>query len=494
MRDIKYYQKVIQDKRKQSSFRDFLMDVCSWYGLSLYSNKGNISKFPDTARIKGVISNTEFEKSRDSLWDMGLDYDEKMSFFEQFKNLFQSIDMFSNCHYGQNTNSTFGESVLNGNNIYLTFAAISDCENVFYSVSIKDDCSDIFNSLMVQQHAENIYFCRDISSSYQVFYSRFIQNSNNVWFSTNLVWCSECIECDNLNNMSYCINNKQYSQQQYWEKKQQILSDKESFLARYNKLPQQGNNIWCDNVDWNALFNCFDVDNASHSYNVKNGSNLVFCGWALGVEDAYDICWGGSPSGHDMYAVAWASGSHIYCSSHILGSHVFYSYFLEWCSHCIGCVGLKNKQYCILNKQYEKQEYEILADQVFSKMEQNWDLWKPFPWAMNPFYFNDTTANMLGDFNQEEVEARWYMWRQEEIKTDIPKWADIVQVDELNKYQWYDQNKDWKINPEILEKVIVDDSWNYYRIVQMEYDFLLKYSLPLPEIHWMDRMKLNFWM
>jgi len=39
--------------------------------------------------------------------------------------------------------------------------------------------------------------------------------------------------------------------------------------------------------------------------------------------------------------------------------------------------------------------------------------------------------------------------------------------------------------------VIVDEKGDYYRIVQIEYDFLMKHSLPLPEIHWMDRMELN---
>jgi hypothetical protein len=26
----------------------------------------------------------------------------------------------------------------------------------------------------------------------------------------------------------------------------------------------------------------------------------------------------------------------------------------------------------------------------------------------------------------------------------------------------------------------------------MEYDFLIKYELPLPEIHWLERIKLGF--
>jgi hypothetical protein len=34
------------------------------------------------------------------------------------------------------------------------------------------------------------------------------------------------------------------------------------------------------------------------------------------------------------------------------------------------CVGLKNKKYCILNKEYEKSEYEELLPKVKLKMWQ----------------------------------------------------------------------------------------------------------------------------
>gem|GEM_PF-3471814 len=56
------------------------------------------------------------------------------------------------------------------------------------------------------------------------------------------------------------------------------------------------------------------------------------------------------------------------------------------------------------------------------------------------------------------------------------------------------QNDDKKrhIDPTILNKIIVDEQGNYYRIVKMEYDFLIKHSLPLPRKHWLDRMKDNF--
>ncbi len=138
---------------------------------------------------------------------------------------------------------------------------------------------------------------------------------------------------------------------------------------------------------------------------------------------------------------------------------------------------------------------------------------------------------------KEEIEEDWYMWRDEEIRVNIREWVEIIstvgkeyfrswekigknnnnswekmgtadllslQKETVNKkirnenirslqdFQWFDSDWNWKINPEILKKVIKDEKWNYYKIVKMEYDFLVKYWLPFPEIHWIDRMKVNF--
>ena len=111
---------------------------------------------------------------------------------------------------------------------------------------------------------------------------------------------------------------------------------------------------------------------------------------------------------------------------------------------------------------------------------------------MNPFYFNDIAAYLIDDtFTKEEVTKEWYLRRDEEIKVDIPQWAEVVEVKDLKNYQWF-ENWVWKIDPEILKKVIRDEKGNYYRIVKMEYDFLMKYWLPLPELHRLERIKLGF--
>jgi hypothetical protein len=95
---------------------------------------------------------------------------------------------------------------------------------------------------------------------------------------------------------------------------------------------------------------------------------------------------------------------------------------MENCHHCFGCIGLKNKSYCILNKQYSKEEWESLAEKIFETMEADGSLGKFFPANMNPFYFNDTVAYLVDDsFTKEEVEKEGFLWRDSPIKVDIPE-------------------------------------------------------------------------
>ncbi len=198
------------------------------------------------------------------------------------------------------------------------------------------------------------------------------------------------------------------------------------------------------------------------------------------------------------------------------------------CHYCLGCIWLKNKSYCILNKQYTKEEWEILAEKIFAAMEKDGTLGAFFPASMNPFYFNDTLAYLIDDsFTKEEVEAEGYLWRDEPIRADIPEGMRIIKNTELDEFQgfrlsplskegaeWneagdlapettgknpqslrdssFAKEPTWYIDPEIMNVVISDEQWNYYRIVQMEYDFLMKHALPLPTMHWLDRMKMGF--
>ncbi len=509
---LKSRQKKIQNQKKNNSRKDFVKDVCSWRPLILHKNNGLISRFPKTWREWILLSKDKMNEIRDELL-IEKNYYEK-DFFTSYAKLWKNTPKETLINLAGTENCDFSDVAHNSKNWYLSYNITTWCENICYSFSVKENSKNIYNTVLSLDSSENVYFCSWVIKSYKVFYSKYIMNSSDIRFSSNLVNCKHCISCSNLDNKSYCIANKQYSKEEYIKQKSKILNNKHNFKTPYSV---KWENYWSTNVNWS--FNLMSEDTNWHrTYQVKNANNVLLVWGNEWITNGYDIFiwWAGW-----CYNIYWLQGwgflDQIYNSIELwFSSNIYYSYFLDNCSYCLGCIWLKNKSYCILNKQYTKEERYDKVDEIFTQMEKDWQLWKFFPGSMNPFYFNDTAAYLIDDtFTKEEVEAEWYLRRDEKIKVDIPDGAEIVFTENWNdiidNYQW--RKIDWKfyplsqlwnrtpkaesnaeryINSEILKKVIQNKKWDSYRIVKLEYDFLMKHKLPLPKLHRLDRIKLGF--
>ena len=114
-----------------------------------------------------------------------------------------------------------------------------DAENIVYSAFCYDHVENIYSSFFCCQNNANIYMCGGITDSQSIFYSKYISGSANIYFSTNLIGCEECIFCDGLENQKYSIQNRAYSREEYLEKKAEILKKKEMFGSWYTLLSQK---------------------------------------------------------------------------------------------------------------------------------------------------------------------------------------------------------------------------------------------------------------
>ena len=431
------------------------------------------------------------------------------SFFSNLENFFQETPKTSLISYRTNENCNFADNIFWWKNIYLSFSCWENAENILYSYWVYDNVVNVCNSVSICSNSQNIYCSTDCLNSTNIFFSKFINNCHELRFCSDTTWCNNCIMCDNIENQSYCINNKKLSKEDYEKEKKEILSKKEMFLFWYKNIKAEWKSYNTDNCTGKRIINCSNIENWLIVSNSTIGRNDFMLSWIDNCSYSYD-CFQAGHNTQYMYAVAnvWTFSEHLYCSVWIDDrcSHIYYSFLLRSCSYCIWCYWLQNKSFCILNKQYTKEERYELANKIFEKMDQDWSLWKFFPPSMNPFYFNDTVAYLIDDtFTKEEVTKEGYLWREEKIAVDIPKNLEIIYTgkkdenDEkgkkgkvLSDFQWFDTNWNRQIDPEILKKVIVDEQGNYYTIQKLELEFLQKYGLPLPEIHWLERIKLGF--
>jgi len=56
MNNLNHRQTKIQEKRKQTTLRDFVVEIASRRPLNFYKNQGFTSRYPATSRIGKIIS------------------------------------------------------------------------------------------------------------------------------------------------------------------------------------------------------------------------------------------------------------------------------------------------------------------------------------------------------------------------------------------------------------------------------------------------------
>ncbi|MDR0650595.1 MAG: hypothetical protein LBG59_04245 [Candidatus Peribacteria bacterium] len=101
MPDLTYRQQKIQDKRKQTPFRDFVMEICSWFTLNIYKVDGMLSRYPDTVR-KGVLVKDQYASmNNEQISEYTGD------FFVDFVRLYTNSPKSNLIFFGENENATY---------------------------------------------------------------------------------------------------------------------------------------------------------------------------------------------------------------------------------------------------------------------------------------------------------------------------------------------------------------------------------------------------
>lgn len=486
----------IQQKRKDISFKDFIKEIASRRPMTFYKHEWWISRYPQTDRVSNLVSTDQYEHQREEFLTKWKERNDEVSFFDQFSELFASLPKERCFQMAAWENTQYADVVRWSKDVYLSNFVVIWCENVLYSMWCREDCTNVLNSLMVYTGSENVYQSVWVITSYNVFYSKYLSGCSDIWFSQNMQWCTHCIACHDLQNKSYCIQNKQYTKEEYLSKKQSFMKKTEKFDEWFASLSKPWFNLWSwEDVSWTFVVESQNTSDSLLSYNLTDCKNVVLWGWDDGDTNMNDVFIWWAVFSNDVYAVhGTAESEHVYCSTLIIkSSQIYYSWGCESCSYCFGCIWLRNASYCILNKQYSKEERHRIVDEISTQMKNEWVLWDFFPSSMNPFYYNDTAAYLIDDtVDKDDIKNEWFLWRDEVISIDIPAWIETISSRNLCDFEFLSENWLLEIDPDILKKVIQDDSWNMYRIIPKEIKFLKKYWLPLPRKHWLERLKDNF--
>ncbi len=426
--------------------------------------------------------------------DYGVDYDFNINFFFQFSNLLSKVPLI-NLFDSKSTNSSYCNITIEHKNCYLVSAGWGNEDSLYSNrISYCKDTGDSYCCHKTEFSYQNVY-CRESS---KLFFSLNCESCVDSYFLYDCRGCVNCIGCTNLRNKSYCIFNQQYTKVEYQKFiSENNLGDREilekvkyKFKNLYSKSIHKyahlikTENVIGDNIE-NSMncYHCFDL--AGDAQNVK------YANWGTyGLNDSYDTGPGTGGKSELTYEGISIGVSNSMCAFGVIiwnCRNVFYSLGLQNCTNCFGCISLKNKQYCIFNKQYTKEEYEELLPKIIKQMndipyiDKKGNIYKYgefFPIELSPYPYNGTVGQDYMPVKKDYANTNNYPWYNNKENmyeaTLNPKDLPLT-IDKVKE----------SISDEIIscmnsgfEK---DGCTSAFKITKQELDFYKRLNIPLPE-------------
>jgi len=422
-------------------------------------------------------------------WDplsYGKDYDFSRSFFEQFRELMSQVPFMSRS-LTKAVNSDYCANANDVKDIYLSFG-MSFVENSAHSIW-GGKSKDIFDCHLYNE-SELCYDCVNISNCYRTLYSVDCGGCSEVMFCKNCVGCNNCLGCVNLKNKSYYIFNEPYTKEEYARKIKEFGVTSKNNVEELRKKSAK---FWIKfpnkyihgrhNADVSGDY-IYNSKNAKNCWRIIGGENVKYCqNFTIEpAKDSYDHSNFGQETelvyeslivGAGAYNVAFS----VYC--YPSNSNLRYCIFCQNSSNLFGCISLRNKHYCIFNKQYTKEEYEALVPKIIEHMKSTGEYGEFFPAEMSPMAYNESYAYEHFPLTKEEVEKRGLVWRELKEKQFKATMASADVADDID-------NVDDSITKEIIrcahEGKCEHECVGVFKITHQELQFYKLLNIPLPRI------------
>lgn len=450
---------------------------------------------------KSIISSFSTDKpfpvyDNDAWWsddwdplDYGQDFDFNRPFFEQFFELRDKVPRQAMQQQKPMINSDYCNCASRNKNCYLLFST-NYCEDSYYGswVNYAKNCVD---NLYIK-NCELCYDCVGCQDCYNVRYSRDSTNCKNSFFLRNCKGCTDCFGCSNLINKQYYIFNKPHTKEEYEafleevntgnhvtiekikEKLEGVLND----LVVREYIGVNNQNVLGDYINQcKNCYHCFEVDaseDLSYCHCINNSKDCMdYSYWGQESELVYET----QASGYNLFNIRFCNLCWDNCSNLTYCDQIFSS------KNCFGSVGLKKKQYCILNKQYSKQEYEELIPKIIKHMKKTGEWGEFFPTSQSIYAYNETLAYEQLPLTKEEVLKRGWPWKDEEEGSKNYKGPAYEIPDDIKN-----------VSDEITKQILISEkSGKPYKIIPQELKFYKENNIPIPRLtpderHW-ERLK-----
>ncbi len=474
----------------------------------LYSRKCDvtganiISVFNPQSHHKVCEKNHWYSDKFDPL-SYGRDFDFSKSFFEQFHSLLLDIPLPS-LRVERCENCEFNTDMSDSKNCYLC-SRTHKSEDMMYTYrgSSSKSCVDCYQVL----DSELLYDCVECINCYGSRNLYFSTQCSNSGFLFDCHSCMDCMMCTNLRNKKYCFMNEQLTKEAYEEKVKGIDlgSEKVKQFALKHALDFWKSAIKKDitslSSEHSSGDNLVNVKNCFQCFGIKRCVDCRYLWDIKEYKDSMDAYSGGRDSELIYQATSTTSAYNCkFCFRVTNSSNVMYSFFIDTSKNCFGCVGLRRAEYCILNKQYSKEEYEVLVPRIIEHMKKSFIVdrlsnfqdmdtkigdkrqtinvpeWGEFfPASISLFGYNETVAQEYFPLTKEQALARGYTWS--DYESPAPNAAQQFDADQL-------PDSISQATDDILNATICcQRSKKLFKITPKELEFYKKQNIPLPRLH-----------
>ncbi len=452
---------------------------CDKRTLSMYNKDTPVAVYCTTCWWADDWDGTEY----------AMEYDPNRHFFDQLYELSRKTPWVAQEVIGPSmVNSEYCNGASYLKNCYLTFWA-DYCENLnnsTFCLNFKDS-SDCLRGYSSELCYESVGFSRN----FRTYFSEESDDCVDVWFSRNCYNCTNCIGCVNLRGESYSIFNQKYSKEEYAQKVAELGLDSWSNLQALKKeahafwktKPYRAYNGHSLNFNVSGDY-VFESKNSDDLYLANGVEESRYCqfitvptakecydysGWGANVERLYEV----HSSGENVSNVKFSMEA--YTDS----IDVEYSIWTIAGKNNFGCVNLKRKKYCILNKEYSKEDYEKLREKIISDMKERpyvdsqgrvWTYGEFFPLMISLFGYNESTA------------ARFFPKTKEQALSEGFSWYDETEIEHTTTLRAENLPETIGATSDTILNEIVEctDCGRGYKVGQLELMLLRKMNLPIP--------------
>ncbi len=408
-------------------------------------------------------------------WDplaFGMDIDFSKPFFAQFVALQSKVPRVALFGKG-NENSDYTNHADHLKNCYMALnAGLS--ESVYFSnwiVKCKDctDCSYATDCELGYEllHCERCYRSSSLINCSDCSDSAFLYDCRG---------CRSCLMCTGLRNKEYHVRNKPVSKEEFQHAMQELRSyslrrHAEDFFRREFLLGVPHRATFMVNADSCTGDQLSQSANLRDCYFVSDSQDCAYCYDSIGLKDCHD-CYEtgfGCELDYDVHACNRSTRA-LFSTASYDNHDIVYCDLCHNSRNLFGCIGLRRKQYCILNKQYTKEEYEQLVLRILELMPHSNEFGEFFPVTMSPFCYNETMAQEYYPLSAEQVVEQQWRWRQEESTGEQYLGPQVTIPDSIED-----------ITDDIADAILVCDvTGKPYKIIPQELKFYREMGLPVP--------------